>query len=169
MFKIGDTVSFLDEPGGGTVTAVAGDKITVEDDFGFEDEHAAHSLILKKAMNFNAESVPQKDPVSRKGSAQNLNFAKPNFLECDLHFGQLVAYPKNYGSHQKLQIQLNEAQKTLEKARRAGIKKVILIHGVGQGRLKEEVHSLLERMDRLTFFDASFAEYGSGATEVQLL
>ena len=169
MFKVGDTVSFLDEPGSGTITAVAGEHITVEDEFGFENEYLAHSLILKKTLNFEIEHVPQKDSVSRKGNQQNLSFSKPNFLECDLHFGKLVDFPKNYGSYQKLQIQLREAEKTLEKAKRAGIKKVILIHGVGQGRLKEEVHSLLERKDKITFYDASFAEYGKGATEVELL
>lgn len=166
MIKVGDTVAFIDEPGGGEVTRIEGSTFFVLTQDGFEEPFQAQELILRKS--FAVGEVQAKEPVrNRPPSAESQKY-QPNKLEADLHFEVLVDFPKNFGAFEKLQIQLREARKTIDKARRGGIKKVILIHGVGQGRLKEEVHSMLERMDKLTFYDANFAEYGAGATEVEL-
>jgi len=168
MFKKGDRVRFLDEPGEGIVQAIEGNRVLVEDENGFTDQHAVNTLLMVQEMPFSPElKAPVKDQELSKPRSGRPSKSRPNFLECDLHFGQLVEFPKNFSNHQKLQIQLRETEKALAKAKRAGIKRVILIHGVGQGRLKEEVHTLLERKDGLTFYDASYAEYGRGATEVQ--
>jgi dsDNA-specific endonuclease/ATPase MutS2 len=46
---------------------------------------------------------------------------------------------------------------------------VVFIHGVGNGTLKLEIRRELEKKDKiLTFQDASFKEYGYGATMVNL-
>ena len=80
----------------------------------------------------------------------------------------MVEHEKNFSNYEKLQIQLSKAKDSIEKARRSGIKRLILIHGVGEGILKEEIHRMLERMDRLNFFEANFLKYGDGATEIEL-
>jgi hypothetical protein len=170
MFKAGDTVAYLDEPGTGTVIEINGDQVLVADENGFEDTYPAQSLVLKRALKIDSSaSIPQKDAIAPKANDKERPSQKNLKLECDLHFEVLVDFPKNYTNYQKLQIQLSEARKTLDKARKAGIKKVILIHGVGQGILREEVHTLLERLDDVQFYDASYAEYGRGATEVEII
>lgn len=166
MFKVGDTVAFIDEPGGGEIRRIEGSTYYVLTQDGFEEPFQAHELILRRS--FAVGEVQAKEPMRHKPPSAERQKYRPNKLEADLHFGALVDFPKNFSAFEKLQIQLREARKTIDKARQGGIKKVILIHGVGQGRLKEEIHSMLERMDRLTFYDASFAEYGAGATEVEL-
>jgi len=166
MFKVGDIVSFLNDASTGEVIAINGDKLTIMMDYGFEEEHHIKDLVPRKSLNIG--EVQQKDrPKARLEKGKAVAHA-PEYLEVDLHFEALVDFPKNFSAHEKLQIQLSEVRKSLDKARRAGIKKVILIHGVGQGRLREEVYTLLERMDRLSFYDASYARYGKGATEVDL-
>ncbi|PTM04936.1 MAG: hypothetical protein DA405_05645 [Bacteroidetes bacterium] len=167
-FKVGDIVAFLDEEGTGTIIAINGDTAEVACDHGFDDRYPLSSLILRKAIQVG--EVIQKDkPNSAKILGAGNKNIKPGFLEIDLHFEALVDFPKNFNAHEKLQIQLRECRKTLDKAARAGIKKVVLIHGVGQGRLREEIYSMLERMDKIRFYDASYAQYGKGATEVELL
>ena len=53
-------------------------------------------------------------------------------------------------------------------------KKIVLIHGKGEGVLKSEIRTYLERLSndrgvQLDYHDASFAEFGiGGATEVLL-
>jgi dsDNA-specific endonuclease/ATPase MutS2 len=48
-------------------------------------------------------------------------------------------------------------------------KRIVFIHGVGQGVLKQEVTNLLKRKFKKYYFqDASFKEYGYGATMVIL-
>ncbi len=166
MFKVGDIVSFLNEGGTGEILKIEDDKATIMMDYGFEEEHRLKDLVPRK--NLAVGEIVRKDRPKAALERGRAMPKAPEYLEVDLHFEALVDFPKNFSAHEKLQIQLAEVRKSLEKARRAGIKKVILIHGVGQGRLREEIYSLLERMDRLSFYDASFARYGKGATEVEL-
>lgn len=51
----------------------------------------------------------------------------------------------------------------------SGVKRIVFIHGVGQGVLKQEVTKLLKtKFSKYYFQDASFKEYGYGATMVIL-
>jgi len=164
MWTIGQQVRFLNEIGEGTIRALRNQEALITKDDGFDYWIPIKELIPHKTIQ--VDHVVQKDRslVSKVNSKP----ARPDRLEQDLHFTQLVDFPKNYDNYQMLQIQLAEARKTLEKARKAGIKRVVLIHGIGQGVLREQLHQMLERMDRLQFFDADFARYGRGATEIEL-
>jgi len=62
-------------------------------------------------------------------------------------------------------VQLKHFQKALDKAITERYKKLIVIHGVGNGRLKHEVRTLLSA-ENFRFYDGSYAKYGYGATEV---
>jgi dsDNA-specific endonuclease/ATPase MutS2 len=46
---------------------------------------------------------------------------------------------------------------------------VLIIHGIGSGRLKDEVHHMLSKMGKLNYYFADFADGGYGATEVEIL
>jgi dsDNA-specific endonuclease/ATPase MutS2 len=47
-----------------------------------------------------------------------------------------------------------------------GIKKLIVIHGVGNGKLKQEITAILKGIEGVSFHDASYKHYGFGATEI---
>ncbi len=164
-FRTDDIVAFLNDTGTGKVIAVEGESVQVLNEFDFEEWYPQSELILRKRLEIG--HVEQKDQSAPRAASSETYL--PSELEKDLHFNQLVEFPKNFNNYEMLNIQLREARKCIDKARGAGIKKVILIHGVGEGRLKEEIHSMLERMDKLQFYDANYLKYGSGATEVQLL
>ena len=46
--------------------------------------------------------------------------------------------------------------------------KLIIIHGVGEGVLKDEVRLFLSKKEGIEYFDADYREYGKGATAVEL-
>jgi dsDNA-specific endonuclease/ATPase MutS2 len=165
-FQVGDIVSFINESGTGRILKIEKGEAEVLMDHGFEEWHPLKELVPRKALNIG--EVQAKDRPSKALEVGKAKAHAPEYLEVDLHFEALVDFPKNFSAHEKLQIQLNEVRKAIDKARRGGIKKLILIHGVGQGRLREEIYRMLERMDRLSFYDASYARYGKGATEVEL-
>ena len=48
------------------------------------------------------------------------------------------------------------------------MKKIIFIHGVGNGRLKQEIISRLKTTRGVTFQDASYKDFGYGATQVNI-
>ena len=49
------------------------------------------------------------------------------------------------------------------------VRKLVVIHGVGQGVLKGEIRDFLSQQDGVQFYDADFNEYGKGATTIELL
>ena len=68
-----------------------------------------------------------------------------------------------------IEIQLGRFETALQTAVNANSNKIVFIHGVGNGRLKHELRKKLDRKyPDLKYQDASFKEYGYGATMVYL-
>ena len=49
------------------------------------------------------------------------------------------------------------------------MKKITFIHGVGNGRLKQEIITRLKQTKGVTYQDGSYKDYGFGATQVNIL
>ena len=86
--------------------------------------------------------------------------------EVDLHLHELVEDETRLSDEEKLSYQLAYFERALEAAIRDGKRKLIVIHGVGEGVLREEVRRILQYYDTVQFHDADPRRYGSGATEV---
>lgn len=122
------------------------DKLT-EDDF--------QKVVKEK----EAESVVEK--VSTKRTSE--------IVEVDLHINELIDNAAGLSNHEILEIQKEKVESEIKQAVQTGVKKIVFIHGVGQGVLKQEVINLLKSKYRKYYFqDASFKEYGYGATMVIL-
>jgi len=67
-----------------------------------------------------------------------------------------------------LNLQLETAKRQLHFAKNKRIQRIVFIHGVGEGVLKEELYYLLRREENIDFYDADYQKYGVGATEVYL-
>jgi Domain of unknown function (DUF2027)/Smr domain len=112
------------------------------------------------------------DLKERFGKENNRN--KPTLpkqvfeMEVDLHIEELVSDVRGLNNGDMLQLQLTHARKKLDEAVTAHVRRLILIHGVGNGRLKTEIHKMLKGYTGLEFFDAPYSKYGQGATEVRL-
>lgn len=91
----------------------------------------------------------------------------PFIAEVDLHIEQLTDDSAKMGNHDKLNLQLDYFAKCLDAAIVHKFKKITFIHGVGQGRLKEEIHKAInESYPGVKIQDAPFKKFGIGATEV---
>lgn len=85
----------------------------------------------------------------------------------DLHIEKLTDNYAHMTAYEKLTFQLNVFEKYLEKAELHFLKQVFVIHGVGKGRLKEEIHEMLKlRSSVKSFVQQYHPWYGNGATEV---
>lgn len=89
-------------------------------------------------------------------------------MEVDLHIHQLVQSTKGLSNFDMLNLQLDTAKRQLDFAIRKRIQKVVFIHGVGEGVLKEELHYLFKKYDNIKFYDAEYQKYGLGATEIYI-
>lgn len=90
-------------------------------------------------------------------------------IEVDLHIGELTDTTSGMDNTAMMEMQLDTVRKVMkENSRRIG-QKIVFIHGKGEGVLRKAVHALLHReWPKATLQDASFREYGFGATLVTI-
>ncbi|MBK6341213.1 MAG: Smr/MutS family protein [Flavobacteriales bacterium] len=183
----GDRVSFIDDVGGGVVLrAGRPGHVLLRTDDGFELElpekrlvrvaegsRAAHLRVSDHAVGMRVanelleEKRRNKSPL-RPGKTPK----KPednSVAEVDLHLHELVEDETRLSDGEKLEYQIRYFERALESAIRNGKRKLIVIHGVGEGVLREEVRKMLQYYDGVRFHDADMRRYGVGATEVEIL
>lgn len=89
--------------------------------------------------------------------------------ELDLHIEELETNHYKLNNQQKLHIQLAAFDEYIERAVRIGVERVFIIHGVGKGRLKNDISQRLhDNPYVLKFVNEFHPSYGWGATEVFL-
>jgi len=71
-------------------------------------------------------------------------------------------------NHEILKIQMDTFHSELTKALQNKVGKIVFIHGIGNGTLKTALRESLSTQYKLHYEDASFREYGFGATLVIL-
>lgn len=176
LFVVGDRVEVLDEVMHGKVVAVFNDEITIESEDGFMLKFMPNELVKISdaspitVSNFEVAQVKSEKEVAKKKrpSVQKPKERNAPTMEVDLHINQLVKSSKGMSHHEMLNLQMETAKRQLEFAIRKRIQKVVFIHGVGEGVLKEELNFLFGRYDNLKFYDADYQKYGLGATEVYI-
>lgn len=116
-------------------------------------------------------SAPAKAGNSKKeGRGKELSpYKLLPLIEVDLHIGELVDTTAGMENKDMLQLQLDTVRKTMrEHSKRKG-QKIVFIHGKGDGVLRKAVRDLLKKeWPKADLQDASFQEYGFGATLVTI-
>jgi hypothetical protein len=106
------------------------------------------------------EKPEVKRPVPKKTAP------KPEQYEINLHINELVETVGGLTNSQILKIQMDQVHASIKEAIENKVKKVVFIHGVGNGILKDEIRKLVGKQYHFDCQDASFREYGYGATIV---
>ena len=114
-----------------------------------------HSNILEK----DAKPEPKKAHTKRADTKE--------LLEIDLHIHELLDDIRGLSNTEMLNIQLDRFNSVMTANKGNKGRKIVFIHGVGNGTLKTELIRQLDRKYKGTYYqDASFKEYGFGATMV---
>lgn len=178
LFEINEKVGFLHEQGYGIVRGFReNNELIIEDETGFERFFHANDLVKIKSMEFElGGAIPSKEELNshkkiatvyeKEEAAFGAKSAK--FWEIDLHIEELIDSHRGMSNAEILQIQLAEFRAFYSKAIHHRIPKIIIIHGVGEGVLKDEVRLFLSKKEHIEYFDAPYQEYGKGATEVRI-
>jgi len=125
--------------------------------------HYEHSLKLRARPVFL-----RIEEMKKKGEA---SFAYKLFerYEVDLHIEKLMPEWKHLSNFEILTIQLNTFEKYLDLAIAHHQHNLVVIHGVGKGKLKDEIHEILKaRREVKSFINQYDPRYGYGATEIFL-
>lgn len=118
---------------------------------------------LERAMREKEapEKREPKQPVERK--------LKSRIIEVDLHINELLDSTAGMGNAEILEYQLKKFNEVMTENLRVKNRKIVFIHGKGDGVLKSALlKELKQKYPRCYYQDASFKEYGFGATMVTI-
>ena len=187
--EIGDKVRFLNEVGEGTVTKIlSGTLLMVEDQNGFEFQHERGELILiqnreeekagyarvlpsvaeilQQEVSSEQKRAIEKDFKDRYAQVDNRP-ASNDAVEVDLHMHQIVESQSGLDAGAMLELQLAHFERMLQIGVRQKTKRMVFIHGIGQGVLRHQIWSRIEQFyPDCTCRSADPRRFGNGATEV---
>lgn len=126
---------------------------------------------LKAELEKLTEHDFQRVAAQKEPKKQEPAVVLPNteLVEIDLHIHELLDNFSNLTNTEMLAVQMNRFHEEMSRAIKSEVKKIVFIHGVGNGTLKNELRRELQRKyAKYSFQDASFREYGYGATMVIL-
>lgn len=146
-----------------------------ENDFFDENAYlikvASSKILPDLQMNIDPKEL-EKAMKQKKDVKPNLPLPAPNAEteEIDLHIEQLTDNIQGLDNGQMLEMQLARFTIAIELGIASNTHKMVFIHGVGNGKLKHEIRCLLDTKynRQVRYQDASFREYGYGATLVTL-
>lgn len=174
QFNIGDYVETVDDIIKGVVEAIEGDEVTITSDDGFPLTFASNELVkISNDIRVSNAEIAQIKKEKEVPKRRKITSVKPKErtapkMEVDLHINQLAKNPKQMGNYEMLNLQLETAKRQLDFAISKKIQKVVFIHGVGEGVLKEELGYLFGKYENVKYYDAEYQKYGLGATEVYI-
>ncbi len=86
----------------------------------------------------------------------------------DLHIEEIIDDYRRLSNGEILEIQLKKFNQVIQDAIKKKIKRLIVIHGVGKGVLKNEIMKEACNYNVISIHDAPYIEFGKGATEMIL-
>lgn len=191
-FEKGQRVKFLNDVGSAVVLRMEGELVVVEDEDGFERSVERREIIAALEPEVEADkygnTIPdiatllaqdvgekrmrelQKEFEVRYQNSQATSMARRDaHMEVDLHIHELVDDQRGLPDRAKLAIQMDHFDRMMDIAKREKLRRIVFIHGVGQGVLRHQIRTSLDQHHPdCTYREGDPRKYGSGATEVWL-
>ena len=124
-------------------------------------EEAVRKLSKSDILKVKQSKDSKPEQVKKK--------VNPDIEEVDLHIEEIIENHSGMSNGEIVEIQMSRFETALETAIKSTTKKIVFIHGIGNGKLKHELRNKLDRKyANLRYQDASFKEYGFGATMIYL-
>ena len=177
----GDKIRFLDAVGGGVIVQYDTDKqlVWVETDDGFDvgpipankcvvceaaDRYQRIRVATSLQQRKNTDSTPNTPPSA---PAKRSKRQRDEWI-IDLHLDALPTSGNGMTDVEKHQYQLRFFRMQLQQHIRHRGRRIVVIHGKGNGVLRNEIRQILKRDfgTQVEMHDADFSRYEEGATLV---
>lgn len=117
---------------------------------------------LQQALN-QKKQVDKPQTIVKRGAPKN------GIVEVDLHIGELLDDTRGMSNSEMLNYQLDKFREVMNQYRNKREQRIVFIHGKGDGVLRKAILDELKRKYPVCRHqDASFQEYGFGATMVTI-
>ena len=190
-FKVGQQVRFLNDEGGGRITDIMDNQAMVEDESGFSFPHPLTELVLvdttiREASKYAGSQEGVEERMVRNSHEKAINKINRDFkllyknelasserkrgelMEVDLHIHHIQPKHQGMSNGDIILIQLEHFERMMRVAMKDKIRKIVFIHGVGQGVLKSEIRRMIkEYYPQCSARDGAWQQYGQGATLVE--
>ena len=185
--KIGDKVRFLNSDGHGIITKILDlERVELENNFGFLEEYKISELVPeRKQEDYQTENLAFDKEIKSKINAEKTNnknfdlkrkfrhlerYGSKEIVVLDLHIENLIDSHNGMSNSAILKIQMTHFKTFLNKSIDKKQRKIVVIHGVGEGVLRHEIRKELDIYHPyFEYYDASYDEFGYGATEIRLI
>ena len=128
------------------------------------DHKSVDAKVLEKAMR-SKKNTDRRRPQPRHPQPVRSG----DLLEVDLHIDELVDTTAGMSAADMLNLQIDEFRRVMDANMRNHGQKIVFIHGKGEGVLRKALaKELAYRYKTCRVQDASFQEYGYGATQVTI-
>ena len=164
MFFIGEVISILNETGNYTVVSIGSEVINVVDQHGFDITIGLDKAV--KIHHFKTGAISIKDSDKPKPKKQLINAEEVPRL--DLHFESFDTHKYEVSAHEKFTIQMNTFKRFINGHLKNKTTRVLVIHGVGEGRLKSEILACLRGRNGYDMNDANYSQRGVGASYIDI-
>ena len=125
------------------------------------------SRLSKEEIDKKTDELAKRYKFERKKPAKQI--LSDNKIIIDLHADELLETTAGMTAADILDYQLDVFRRTLDQYEDQHGKKLIFIHGKGEGVLRRAIiHELNYKYKHCSYQDASFREYGYGATQVTI-
>lgn len=133
------------------------------------------TITYKLFETYPPKPVEERPPVSEKVAGKYAVYEAKKSREnlpparsiIDLHMEKLTDNWQQMNNFEILSMQLGEFEKWYELAVVHHLPSMVVIHGVGSGRLRDEIHEILKTKKEVRYFINQYdARFGYGATEV---
>lgn len=133
------------------------------------------SLVFKLFDIYPARQIEEKVELPAKFLNKNKAYKAGKIREhiepprsvVDLHIEKLASDWSRLSNFEILTLQINEFEKWYELALAHHLTSLIVIHGIGTGRLRDEIHEILKSKSEVkTFVNQYDPRFGYGATEI---
>ena len=133
------------------------------------DDRAVRSVFVD-AESLRDALTPHAKPEPRPAKAPARKPHKEgDLIEVDLHASEVLETTAGMTNKDILDYQLGIFRRTMDEHRRHTGQRIVFIHGKGEGVLRHAlVNELRYRFKSCQYQDASFQEYGYGATQVTI-
>jgi hypothetical protein len=137
-----------------------------------QEAHFAYIILEKYPDRVEEEKTDLKKLADAgfriyEGGRVNRQNLQPAQSVVDLHIEKLADNWKSLSNIAKLDLQLKTFEKYYELALLHHLPQLIIIHGVGTGKLRDEIHDILRLKKEVKSFVNQFhPSFGFGATEI---
>ena len=185
-YQVGDRVRFLNAEGHGIITRIINDfQVELENEFGFDEvydikelvgdrnkeDYQTDTMAFSQEVNqkLKADLIEQQDSDLRKKFKHLEKYGGKERDVIDLHVENLIDSYHGMSNSQILNIQMTHFRRFLNQSINKQQRKIVVIHGVGEGVLRHEIRKELDKYyAEYKYYDAPYEEFGMGATEIIL-